>query len=129
LNNLKKEQIIFFKGNARVKAVLECARCLEEYACDLVTPIEILGVVSRPGEEGSRCDDGESIIRVPSGSRRIDLTDHIRSELLVLVPLKPLCQEGCKGLCPRCGANLNREQCSCQPDTRDSRWDALKKIK
>jgi uncharacterized protein len=83
-------------------------------------------------EEGGAAgheEEREHVIEMPAGAKYVDLSDHVRSELLVIVPLKPLCGSGCKGLCPSCGANLNEAPCSCEADERDSRWDALKKLK
>jgi len=42
--------------------------------------------------------------------------------------MKPLCSEGCKGLCPRCGRNLNRGKCGCGAGGVDPRWSGLKKL-
>jgi uncharacterized protein len=44
----------------------------------------------------------------------IDLTDDIREEVILDLPIKLLCQENCKGLCPNCGANRNKEKCQCK---------------
>jgi uncharacterized protein len=119
---------IYLKGRAVVTAVLECARCLEEYAYVLDSPVEWWVIIGGPGG-APVSEERENVIDVPQGAKFVDLADHVRSELLVLVPLKPLCREECKGLCPRCGANLNETTCSCHIEKHDSRWDALKKIK
>ena len=120
---------IFLKGRASVKAVLECARCLEEYCYVLESPVELLCMIGgEPGEVGG-CEDRENVIEARGGTKYVDLADHVRSELLVLIPLKPLCQESCKGLCPMCGTNLNISACTCDTKSDDSRWDALKKLK
>jgi len=58
-----------------------------------------------------------------------DLTDMVRQELLLALPMKPLCSEECKGLCPRCGVNLNIETCDCRVKGMDSRWEGLKDLK
>jgi len=50
---------------------------------------------------------------VEAGRRSIELDDDIREEILLSFPPKILCSDGCKGLCPRCGADLNRETCKC----------------
>ena len=83
------------------------------------------------GTGGEQMDMGErdSVIEVPAGGKHVDLADHVRSELLVVIPLKPLCGDKCRGLCPVCGTNLNVGSCSCDSDSHDSRWDALKKVK
>lgn len=119
---------VYLKGRAAVTAILECARCLEEYAYVLDTPLEWWVIMG--GENGAPgAEDRENVIEAPAGAKFIDLADHVRSELLVLAPLKPLCRTECKGLCPRCGANLNESECSCHIEKHDSRWDALKRIK
>ncbi|RKX30915.1 MAG: DUF177 domain-containing protein, partial [Verrucomicrobia bacterium] len=52
----------------------------------------------------------------------------LREALVLRIPIYPLCREDCRGLCPRCGANLNREQCTCAPEEAESRWDVLDKL-
>lgn len=59
----------------------------------------------------------------------IDLTQDIKDALLLAVPRKCLCKASCAGLCPRCGADLNKNPCSCQEDEIDPRWEGLKKLK
>lgn len=120
---------ILVTGNVRVKAVLECARCLESFEVVLSSPVDILcliGGVEATGDQVGTCD---SIIEVPAKLGRIDLTGEVRSILLVLVPIKPLCKTDCKGLCPSCGTNLNKASCNCSSQKYDPRWDALKRLK
>ena len=59
----------------------------------------------------------------------LDITDDVREEALLLLPMNLLCSPDCRGLCPQCGANLNRETCSCtaEPD-QDSPWSALDQL-
>jgi uncharacterized protein len=120
---------VFLKGKARVRAILECGRCLKEYSHDLETPLQLWCRLSCSETEGGTLPERENVIELAAGQKYIELTDHVRSELLVVVPLKPLCREDCKGLCPKCGADLNIRKCSCQNEEHDSRWDALKKLK
>jgi len=54
----------------------------------------------------------------------LDLTDEVRETIILGFPNYPLCKESCRGLCPRCGVNLNREQCGCKPPEPE-RWSAL----
>ena len=63
----------------------------------------------------------------PSSGNEIDLSEEIREVLLLNVPLKPLCNPDCKGLCQHCGRNLNLEKCACAPDNQDPRWEKLRK--
>jgi len=57
------------------------------------------------------------------------LEDALREQVLLSVPLRVLCREDCKGLCPTCGKNLNLERCSCANEVPDVRWTALKEIR
>ena len=54
-------------------------------------------------------------------NRKIDLVPLIVAALLLEVPLVPLCDDDCKGLCPQCGANLNEGPCGCSRDEADVR--------
>ncbi len=119
---------IFIKGTAGVRAVLGCSRCLNEYSLELKTSLDIWCIVGGEPEQADD-EDRENVLRVSGGAKYVDLADPVRSELLVLLPLKPLCSEECKGLCPGCGTDLNSSSCSCNPEDHDSRWDALKKLK
>jgi uncharacterized protein len=59
----------------------------------------------------------------------IDLRQLVREQCYLALPMKPLCREDCKGLCPVCGINRNREACSCDTAWVDPRFDALRKLK
>ena len=54
----------------------------------------------------------------------VDLTPEIREDIILTFPSHPLCRTECKGLCPRCGADLNQGPCGCPPSD-DGRWGAL----
>lgn len=119
---------IFIKGTAGVRAVLGCSRCLNEYSLQLETTLDLWCIVGGEPDEAED-EDRDNVLRVPAGAKYVDLADPVRSELLVLLPLKPLCSQECRGLCPRCGTDLNVSSCSCRSDDHDSRWDALKDLK
>jgi uncharacterized protein len=57
------------------------------------------------------------------------LEEALREQVLLALPLKAVCREDCKGLCPHCGKNLNEGQCSCAEPVDDLRWSALKEIR
>ena len=59
----------------------------------------------------------------------IDLGEVVREQFYLALPMKPLCRETCKGLCPVCGANRNRETCTCETTWVDPRLEALKALK
>ena len=61
---------------------------------------------------------------VEEGAEYVDLTPEMREAIILALPGYPVCREDCKGLCARCGANLNREACTCGP-APDGSWAAL----
>jgi uncharacterized protein len=65
---------------------------------------------------------------IPQGASVLDLTEDVRQTILLSVPLKLLCSETCAGLCPRCGANLNTEVCTCSETLIDPRWEKLRSL-
>jgi uncharacterized protein len=70
-------------------------------------------------------DDESDVFVLDPGARSLDLRPAVREEWLLAVPAFSVCREDCKGLCPKCGADLNEGPCDCPPST-DARWDALK---
>lgn len=116
---------IFVKGSARATAALECGRCLEDYVLPLEIPIELWVILGGETESEER----ENVIEIPAGAGYADLTDHVRSEILLQIPLKQICKADCRGLCPVCGVNLNAGSCGCHVESHDARWEALKKFK
>jgi uncharacterized protein len=128
LDITRNGQDLFLRGKARVHAVLECDRCLKEYRTDLNAPIELWVIVMRAGET-PQSEDRENIIEVDSGARYADLTEYVRSEILLQMPFKQVCRPDCRGLCPVCGTDLNTGRCNCAAETHDDRWDALKHLR
>jgi uncharacterized protein len=55
----------------------------------------------------------------------LDMTEMFRQDILLAMPIKPICSEECKGLCPSCGRNLNEGPCGCPPDAGESAFAAL----
>ncbi|MEW5758098.1 MAG: DUF177 domain-containing protein [Candidatus Omnitrophota bacterium] len=51
---------------------------------------------------------------IDRNTRTIDITDDLRQEIILSYPLKPLCKDGCLGLCPKCGQDLNEKKCNCK---------------
>ncbi len=62
---------------------------------------------------------------VASLGESVDLTADMREAIVVLFPSYPVCDPGCKGLCPQCGANLNEGTCACEPPAEGDRWSLL----
>lgn len=60
---------------------------------------------------------------------RINLSEIVREQILLDEPVKHLCSDDCKGICQKCGKDLNEGPCNCKEEHRDPRWDVLKKFK
>ena len=59
----------------------------------------------------------------------LDLGEAVRQYVVMKTPMKPLCTEACRGLCPRCGVNRNETACDCRASTEDSRWAGLEALR
>ena len=63
-----------------------------------------------------------------SACAHFEIDGLVREAVLLSLPLKPLCSEGCPGLCPICGVDLNKSHCECKRENTDPRWDQLKSL-
>ena len=113
-------------GTACARAVLlmECALCLKEFTLPVEAEFPFIAKMGAPDED----DENENTVTFSEKEMLVDLTGLVTEELAVNAPMKPVCAEGCKGLCPGCGANLNAEECSCDLKPAHPAWDALKKL-
>jgi len=120
----------------RVEATLECdcSRCLEPFTIAVDAPLDNLFLPADDnvpagdgdGEQEVREDDlGVSFYR----GDEIDLGEMMREQFILALPMKPLCRESCKGLCPVCGVNRNREDCGGHEGWVDPRLEPLRKLR
>lgn len=117
---------VFVRGTVSGKLRLPCRRCLAETEHELDETVDFLFDEIASDEEGEI--EGE-VYPLPERGDELDLTDAVREQVLLRVPQYVLCREECRGLCPRCGADMNEAPCDCGPEEEDSPWVALKKIK
>ena len=97
---------------------MACSRCLEPFRQPVEGPCHRIfraGPLGRPESEHALVE--EDLALTPFDGDRINLEEMAREQVYLAVPLKPLCQESCRGLCPTCGAELNSAPCDC-PETR-----------
>ena len=117
-------------GRLSARIAVKCARCLEPVASDLESTFDLLyrpRGIERRGAESS-ISEAETEIGFYSGEGLL-LEEVLKEQVLLAAPLKAVCREDCKGLCPSCGRNRNRENCDCAPAASDARWAALGKIR
>lgn len=105
----------------KTRAHYTCDRCLEEY--DTVFEGNF-GLLFHIGMQDLVTDE-DDVVLLPPETVDIDLQPHIKEFLILNIPMKMLCSDDCKGMCPHCGADLNKEQCSCEKTQIDPRWAKL----
>ena len=109
---------------------LRCCRCLEDFPYSLTSPIVVtLFPGTHVAKEGEIELEREDLETAYFSGDEIDLSGLIREQIFLTIPYKPLCHEDCKGLCSRCGANLNIVDCGCEKNVRDSAFGILKNLK
>jgi len=117
-------------GQLEGRFEVSCARCLEPVQQEVSRSFDLLyrplGVDRRKEEVG--INQAETEIGYYEGEG-LELSDVLREQVLLAVPIKTVCRPDCKGLCPRCGHNLNEGDCACQPEQADPRWYALRDLK
>src|ERR1041384_914440 len=117
-------------GRLRTELELTCSRCVEPYRF----PIDV-GFDQRhlPASEASTDADSEveddDLETSYYSDEASDLNELIREQFYLALPMKPLCRDDCKGLCPQCGTNLNTGACDCVGEWEDPRLAALKNLK
>ena len=120
-----------FRLVGRVRSILEltCGRCLEPFRWNVDEPFE-LTYEPRPAAVKSEQEIGEEDFSAAYyDDDEIDLEQLVKERFEMSLPMKPLCSEACKGLCPQCGTNLNHGACDCKPEWEDPRLAVLKKLK
>ena len=114
-------------GRATTRLALQCSRCLEpiEVPVDAVFELRYVPAEHNAGEgEREIAEDDLTTAFYREGA--LDVIDMLREQFQLALPMKPLCAEACRGICPDCGANLNRTDCGCTPKWEDPRLAPLK---
>jgi len=117
-------------GKLAVRLEASCARCLEPVAHNVAREFDLLyrPLGADAGQEELSVTSAEAEVSYYQGEG-LPLEDLLREQLLLAVPLKTICRDDCRGLCPHCGKNLNAGPCSCSQPVEDTRWAALKDLR
>jgi uncharacterized protein len=121
-----------FRLAGRVQATLEtsCSRCLETYRWPIDTTFDLRYQPHAANSgEGERQIEEDDLTTAFYENDQIDLGQLLREQFYLALPMKPLCRDDCRGLCPACGANLNHGQCACKTEWEDPRLAVLKTLK
>lgn len=120
---------ILLQGTLDAEVTLECSRCLEPYVQPLHMELELEfqpSVAVATGEPLPLPED--DTIFVIDSRHILDLTDAIREQVILNLPMRPLCREECLGLCPICGQNLNEGPCPGHSEEVDDRLAVLGRL-
>lgn len=119
-------------GRITAPLALTCSRCLADYASFIDSSFTIFfrkeSAAAPSSEDELELGEMDLLSSSYSGDE-IDLTHEIEEQIAMEIPLKPLCSEGCKGLCHVCGIDLNISTCSCRKEPESLTFSALKDFK
>ncbi|HFD39617.1 MAG TPA: DUF177 domain-containing protein [Anaerolineae bacterium] len=125
---MRTSQGILATGTLRTSLVAQCRRCLE--LCDTEIEIDLeeefypaVHFAEAPLDEMPE-ENWDEALQIDE-HHVLDLSEVIRQDLLLAIPMQTLCKPDCAGLCPRCGGNRNLGECTCEEEAIDPRWAAL----
>lgn len=107
--------------------VMACRRCLEPVGIELDHPVRLWFRAGISETEAEAEED--NVYALAPRSRELDLSAAVREHVVLAMPEYVMCKEDCRGLCPQCGTDLNRETCDCTAEPVDDRWAALRRAK
>jgi uncharacterized protein len=127
----RKGEQVRLRGTIRTEVELLCDRCLKPERAPLAVEFDT-SFIPQEVEVGKQ--ENVELLTEDLGlsayeGDAVDLDELVREQILLALPSRHLCREDCKGLCQKCGANLNAGDCSCEQSEPDPRWAALADLK
>jgi uncharacterized protein len=120
---------VVVNGNIWADAELQCSRCLKVFKSRISFPFEaVFHPIEQLKEEEKHELRIEELDMGFYSKDELDLVDIIKEQIMLNLPMKPLCNDLCKGICLQCGADLNAGDCGCSEKDIDSRLVVLKKL-
>lgn len=113
------------RGRLTGALLAACGRCAEAFELPVDESFEEFEELPAEGQESAE----DARVAEEGGTLRLDLGAVLWERLVLALPARPLCDESCKGLCPKCGGNRNFQECACGDDDGDARLAALRKLK
>ena len=125
-------------GGVKTALELACSRCLEPFTMPIDREFDLRYLpATNPGgaadsasdeeDEGNEVEDDDVAVTFYR-DEQIDLIELLREQFYLALPMKPLCTEDCKGICPLCGTNRNAASCDCHPQWEDPRLAGLRTL-
>lgn len=124
----RTNQGILVDGLVQTTVEMSCVRCLEPCVLPVAFQLEEEFYPTIDVVTGITLPTTENELIFPiSHTHELDLREALRQNLLLALPMQPICKETCAGLCPQCGKNLNQGACNCQPEV-DERLSVLRDL-
>ena len=118
---------VFVRGRLRATVPQTCGRCLEAFPARIDAPVDVR-LVPKPSVTDNVELGADDLDVDFYDNDELDVTRVVENEATLALPMKPLCREDCRGLCPVCGANRNVAPCTCAPRPPDPRLAALRDL-
>lgn len=116
---------VLIRGRLTGEVAGECRRCLKPTRAALESELVLLFRRELSAEEA----EAQEVYPLPSRERELDLWPAVREHVILAQPEYMECRPDCRGLCPRCGADLNEGPCECGAPEPDARWAGLRGLK
>jgi len=117
------------KGHVATTLELSCSRCLDQFEVPVDAAFELRYVSQSANTgEGEREIADDDLATAYYRDGLLDVIELLREQFQLALPMKPLCSDACRGMCPQCGTNLNRTECACRPQWEDPRLAPLKSL-
>lgn len=132
LHVTRERDNVFVRGQIRGLLTVGCVRCLEAARVNVTAPVVLTIVPAGTALPDAEADEAAVLDDIEFSTYEgdeIDLNDMVREQLVLSIPIAPVCAEACKGLCAKCGKDLNKGSCDCPPEERQSPFAALKSLK
>lgn len=121
----KSAHQIVLDAESKAKYKFVCDRCNADNEALLETKFQLVYIFS-----SHKVDSEDTNVKyLTPDVDKIDISDDLKEYLEITLPMKNLCSEECKGLCPSCGTNLNKKKCKCKKEVVNDIWEPLKKLK
>ena len=121
----KFDDQIILEASTTICANFICDRCGTAFKQSVKSKYKMIYLLR--SIEGA--EEEINITYLSPDTHMIDISKDVRDYMILSTPMKRLCKEDCKGLCAKCGADLNEKQCDCNDDGIDDRWKVLSELK
>lgn len=130
----RTQDLVIVTGTVKILIRLSCSRCLNDFEMSLSENFSLtyrheIPQMNRVEESTEKELTADEFGLIYFHGEEIDIRELIQEQVVMMLPLRPLCSESCKGICPQCGTDLNQGECNCRKTVLDDRLAILKNFK